>query len=158
ESMSGRLAREILKAGERAAKLTGQLLVFGRQQVTSTETVDLGSIVSGMTEMLARLLGPRVTLAASISPGPRPLIMGNSIQMEHVVLNLIVNARAALPSGGTVNVRVDVLETARTRESKVPIPLVRLTVTDNGVGIDARTREHIFDPFFTTKHPCKGTG
>src|SRR5690606_26337765 len=111
ESMSGRLAREILKAGERAAKLTGQLLVFGRQQVTSTETVDLGSIVSGMTEMLARLLGPRVTLAASISPGPRPLIMGNSIQMEQVVLNLIVNARDALPSGGTVNVRVDVLET-----------------------------------------------
>ena len=138
-------ALEIVRASDRAAALTGQLLAFSRRQVLLAEVLDLGEVVAGLESMLSRLLGESVELATSVEPGC--LVRADRGQLEQVITNLALNARDAMPSGGNVELAVRCLDGD-----------VELTVSDTGVGMDPETIVHIFEPFFTTKDPGKGTG
>jgi PAS domain S-box-containing protein len=152
---------QVRRAGDRAAALTRQLLVFSRRQSHRPIVLDLGERLTGMESMLRHLLGEDTQLSIVTSHAPG-WIQGDSGQLEQVVMNLVVNARDAMPSGGkltleTTNVALD--ETyAAAHPGVAPGPYVRLTVTDTGVGMDAATRERLFEPFFTTKEEGKGTG
>jgi PAS domain S-box-containing protein len=153
--------REIRTAGERAAKLTKQLLAFSRQQVLAPAVVDLNDIVSRMDHMLRRVIGEDVKLRTVTEPG-LGLVKVDEGQMEQVIINLVVNARDAMPAGGTLtiataNVVLDE-ERVRFRTGIAPGPHVKLSVTDTGIGMDARVKSRIFEPFYTTKEKGKGTG
>jgi PAS domain S-box-containing protein len=157
----GRYVSEITSAGERAASLTRQLLAFGRRQVLAPEVLDLNAVVVDLDDMLRRLLGPRVELRAVLDP-VLGRVKADSGQIEQVILNLVVNARDAMPNGGkltieTANVDLDDAY-ARRRMPVQPGPYVRIAVTDTGTGMDAETQAHVFEPFFTTKDLGKGTG
>jgi two-component system, cell cycle sensor histidine kinase and response regulator CckA len=138
-------ALEIVRASDRAAALTSQLLAFSRRQVLLSEVLDLGEVVLGLESMLSRLLGGTVELSTTVEPGCR--VRADRGQLEQVITNLAVNARDAMPSGGTVRLSVT---TAGGQ--------VELGVGDDGVGMDADTIAHAFEPFFTTKEAGKGTG
>lgn len=156
-----RLVAEVIKAGERAAGLTRQLLAFSRHQAVEPEALDLNAVVMGLDTMLRRLIGEHIELVTVPGAG-LGLIKADSSQMEQVILNLVVNAQDAMPAGGrlaveTSNARLDAAE-ARSYGLAGPGEYVVLTVRDNGCGMDAETQTHIFEPFFTTKDPGKGTG
>ena len=138
-------ALEIVRASDRAAALTGQLLAFSRRQVLLAEVLDLAEVVGGLESLLSRLLGEGVDLSTSVEPGCR--VRADRGQLEQVITNLALNARDAMPSGGSVELAV-----------RCSGGDVELTVTDSGVGMDAETIDHAFEPFFTTKGPGKGTG
>jgi PAS domain S-box-containing protein len=152
---------EIKSASDRAAGLTRQLLAFSRKQILRPQVVDLNEVVSGMDGMLRRLIGEDLDIVTELSP-EAGRVRADPGQLEQVILNLVVNARDAMPDGGrltieTALVSVDGFEIGR--ES----PLQRgsyamLAVSDTGAGMDEETRKRIFDPFFTTKEPGKGTG
>ena len=152
---------EIRTAGNRAAALTRQLLAFSRKQVLQPQVLDLNKIVGGMEGMLRRLLGEDVSLAVVLAMGLGK-VMADPGQIEQVLMNLAVNARDAMPSGGkltieTANTECD--ESCADRHPEVTSgPHVRLSVTDTGCGMDDRTRARVFEPFFTTKEVGKGTG
>jgi two-component system cell cycle sensor histidine kinase/response regulator CckA len=154
-------AEEIQKAGQRAAALTRQLLAFGRQQVLQPRVLDLNVLVSDMGEMLRRLIGSHIELSTTLDP-KLGRIKGDQSQLEQVIVNLVVNARDAMPEGGKLRIETSnvYLDESRARS----LPFLRpgahtlLTVSDTGVGMDAETLTHIFEPFFTTKGPGKGTG
>ena len=154
-------ANEIKQSVDRGAGLTRQLLAFSRRQATRLRIFSLGDVVRGMDTMLRRLIGPEIEFEI-VSP-PEPLsIVADSGQVEQVVLNLVVNARDAMPEGGRVTVRVEEVELDETAalafvEGK-PGRYARLSVADTGMGIDAATRAKLFEPFFTTKEQGKGTG
>jgi CheY-like chemotaxis protein/two-component sensor histidine kinase len=137
----------IRKAGERASALTRQLLALSRQQILAPRVVDLAEVVAGIAPLLRRLVGEDITLTVERPEAPAP-VLADPGQLEQVVVNLVVNARDAMPAGGTLE-----LETAL-----APNGSVRLTVTDSGHGMDEATRARIFEPFFTTKENGKGTG
>ncbi len=139
---------EIRAAGERAAALTRQLLAFGRRQVINPSVLDLNELVGNLEHMLRRVIGEDVELVVIASPVPA-LATADPGQLEQVVVNLVVNARDAMPEGGRVELAIGVLP--ETDE-------VELSVTDTGSGIDEGTRTHIFEPYFTTKEVGKGTG
>ena len=139
---------EIRAAGERAAGLTRQLLAFGRRQVFSPRVLDLNELVGNLEHMLRRVIGEDIELAVVSSAAPA-LVRADSGQLEQVVVNLVVNARDAIPAGGRVELAIRVLP--GTHE-------VELSVTDTGSGIGEATRARIFEPFFTTKEVGKGTG
>ena len=151
---------EVQRAGERASDLTRQLLAFSRQQIVQPRVIDLGATLQGMEKMLRRLLGEDVELEISTHQSTGTVIADPS-QIEQLVVNLAVNARHAMPGGGKLTI-----ETANVDHEAVLVaegavaagPFVLLSVTDNGVGMDAVTRERIFEPFFTTKEKGKGTG
>jgi signal transduction histidine kinase len=152
---------EIKIAAERAAALTKRLLTFGRQQVSETTSVDLGRSVDGMLTMIRALLRAEIDLELRISPGLGAVI-ANASQIEQVIMNLVVNARDAMPNGGrlvieTTNVDLDGDGTFEQGKVK-PGPYVLLAIRDTGVGMDEWTQRQIFEPFFTTKEPEKGTG
>ncbi|MGZ8474203.1 MAG: response regulator [Candidatus Deferrimicrobiaceae bacterium] len=152
---------EIHKAGERAAALTRQLLAFSRKQMMESKPIRLNEIVSGMVAMLRRLIGENVALATSLAPEPW-IVVADPGQVEQVVLNLAVNARDAMPSGGTITISTEnvALVAPEDRDGYV-LPAgryVRLGIADTGCGMDAETMSHMFDPFFTTKERGKGTG
>jgi two-component system cell cycle sensor histidine kinase/response regulator CckA len=154
-------AEEIRKAGQRAAALTHQLLAFSRQQVLQSRVLDLNILVSDMGEMLRRLIGSHIELSTSLDPGLGH-VKADQSQMEQIIVNLVVNARDAMPEGGkllieSANVYLDETH-ARSLPFLRPGPHVLLTVSDTGVGMDAETQVHIFEPFFTTKERGKGTG
>jgi signal transduction histidine kinase len=152
---------EIKRAGERAGELTRQLLAFSRQQVLEPHVIDLNRVVGGMDKMLRRLLGEHVELAAF--PAHRVgKVLADKSQIEQVLMNLVVNARDAMPLGGkltieTANVILDQAYCAA-HVGANPGPHVLLSVTDTGTGMDHETQERIFEPFFTTKGPGQGTG
>jgi two-component system cell cycle sensor histidine kinase/response regulator CckA len=154
-------ALEIEKAGQRAASLTKQLLAFSRQQVLSPEILDLNALVSDLQRMLPRLLGEDIDISLELASDLRR-VKADHTQIEQVILNLAINARDAMPSGGqlrieTANVDMDEAYTWDHPGSKAG-NYVRLAVTDTGTGMDAGTLAHIFEPFFTTKELGKGTG
>ncbi len=152
---------EIRKATERAAALTYQLLAFSRKQVLDPKTVDLNQIVLGIQTMLARVIREDITLLVDVSPRPAWVQLDPN-QIEQVLLNLVLNARDALPNGGHIHVDV-----AHVRPQPGDLPpassadrreRVRLRVRDDGIGMPPEVRDHAFEPFFTTKDTSKGTG
>jgi two-component system, cell cycle sensor histidine kinase and response regulator CckA len=153
---------EILKAGKRAASLTRQLLAFSRQQVLDPKVLDLNVVVLDMDKMLRRLIGEDIELSTVLGPDLGRLKADQS-QLEQVLLNLVVNARDAMPQGGkllidTQNMMMDDAFVRRYPYPVQPGPYVCLTVTDSGIGMDAETKARAFEPFFTTKEKGKGTG
>jgi signal transduction histidine kinase/ActR/RegA family two-component response regulator len=152
---------QVLAAANRAGALTRQLLAFSRQQVLQPRVLDLNEVVSGVSPMLARLIGEDIHLVSKAN-GRLGRVKADPNQLEQVLVNLVVNARDAMPGGGTVvietaNIELDD-EYASARDGVTAGPHVMLAVTDTGVGMDAGTRSRVFEPFFTTKDPGKGTG
>jgi len=156
-----RKIEQIDRSADRATALTRQLLAFSRRQVLQPQIINLNSIVEEMGKLLPRLIGEDIEL---ITRADERLgaIRADASQMEQVVMNLAVNARDAMPSGGklvieTANVDIDHAYTA-THPLMKPGAYVLLVVSDNGIGMDSETQAHIFEPFFTTKEKGKGTG
>lgn len=152
---------EILKAGERAASLTRQLLAFSRKQVLEPKVLNLNTVVSDVEKMLRRLIGENIELNIALD---RNLgnVKADRSQIEQVILNLAVNSRDAMPNGGklviqTSNAALGAAECERYRYV-VPGEYILLEVRDTGCGMDEETQSHIFEPFFTTKENGKGTG
>jgi PAS domain S-box-containing protein len=154
--------QEILKAGERAAMLTHQLLAFSRQQILESRVLSLNTVVAGMESLLRRLLGEDIDLVIVPTPGLGS-VKADLGQIEQVISNLAVNARDAMPHGGrltieTQNVTIDANYARQHGVTMPPGSYVLLAVGDSGCGMDKATRVRIFEPFFTTKGPGKGTG
>jgi PAS domain S-box-containing protein len=153
-------AIEIQKAAGRAAALTRQLLAFSRKQVLDTRSIDVNEIVREMEPMRRRLIGEhiRVELHLASSLGA---VKADAGQLEQVVLNLAVNARDAMPEGGSLTIEtseVTLTETMRGGHGVIPGPYISLAVRDTGCGMDRATRARVFEPFFTTKEQGRGTG
>lgn len=156
------MIEQILKAANRAASLTHQLLTFSRQQTVAPKITDLNDILIEMSTMLTRLIGENIELTLALGEDLSRVMVDAGL-MQQVFMNLVVNARDAMPDGGKL-----IIETANTnwdeeavRISEVetkPGSFVLLSVTDNGIGMDEHTRSHLFEPFFTTKGIGKGTG
>ena len=152
---------EIQKAAERATALTRQLLAFSREQALELKVLDLNAVVAGMHRMLERLVGERIELILAPGPGLGRVRVDPG-QLEQVVLNLVVNARDAMPDGGKLIVETGNVEVDQGFAERHP-PLrpgrhVRLAVSDTGVGMDPETQARAFEPFFTTKERGRGTG
>ena len=152
---------QIHAAAMRAANLTRQLLMFSRQQVVFPKIVDLSVVVDNMMKMLSRTIGEDIAL--SFRPEvPLGCVRADVGQIEQILMNLVVNARDAMPDGGQITIETrdaELDETYRAfHEPVIPGPYVMLSVNDTGCGMDETTRAHIFEPFFTTKEPGKGTG
>jgi two-component system cell cycle sensor histidine kinase/response regulator CckA len=152
---------EMVKAAERAADLTRQLLAFSRQQILQPKILDLNSVVSEMETMLHRLIGEDVVLATQLEP-QLGCVKADPGQIGQVIMNLAVNARDAMPEGGRITIETRSVELdadyAATHPPLRPGAYVMLSVTDTGSGMDAATQALIFEPFFTTKEVGKGTG
>jgi len=151
----------IQRAGERAASLTRQLLAFSRRQALEMKTVDLNSVLQELEKMLARVIRENIELHTVLGENLGK-INADPGQIEQAILNLVVNARDAMPSGGelrieTANIELD-REYARTHLGVKPGPYVMLAVSDTGVGMTPEIRKRIFEPFFTTKEKFQGTG
>jgi nitrogen-specific signal transduction histidine kinase/ActR/RegA family two-component response regulator len=141
---------QVLNAADRAAVLTSQLLAFSRRQVAQPKLIELNHVVSNLEKMLRRVIGEHISLETSLDPA-LARVKADSGQVEQVLMNLAINARDAMPQGGTLTIETG---NAVLRG----IAQVRLSVIDTGVGMDAKTRSHLFEPFFTTKGRGKGTG
>jgi PAS domain S-box-containing protein len=150
---------EIRKAGERAGSLTRQLLTFSRKQVAQPAIVDLNGVVAQVEKVLHRVIGEDIAIEAVTAPKLAP-VKADPNQIEQVLINLAVNARDAMPRGGTLRIetRNDYMPADPRQPGSVPVPGVLLTVTDTGTGIPEEIRDRVFEPFFTTKGPGKGTG
>ena len=151
----------VMNAAERAAALTQQLLAFSRKQELTMKVLDLQGVVRHMTRMLGRILPANVHLEVQCEP-PLRRVLADRSQLEQVVLNLVVNARDALPGGGRI--RLAIADASPADVSPAPCPPsgpgthVVLSVSDTGVGMPPEVRERIFEPFYTTKEEGKGTG
>jgi signal transduction histidine kinase/ActR/RegA family two-component response regulator len=152
---------ETLKAGEKAATLIRQLLTFSSKQSLDPKTLSLNAAVTSLESLLRRLIGEDIHLVCTLDPANGRL-RADQAQLEQVLANLVVNARDAMPKGGTLTI-----ETAQVELTSSPVyhltpilpgPYVRLTVSDTGCGMDRKTQSHIFEPFFTTKGEGKGSG
>ena len=153
---------EILHAADRAASLTRQLLAFSRKQVLQPIALDVNEIVTSVSRMARRLIGTAVQLRQELAPRLSQ-VLADPAQIEQVLLNLIVNARDAMPSGGlitvqTANVRLEGNAPEMLQAGLAPGRFVLLAVSDNGRGMDPATQARIFEPFFTTKETGRGTG
>ncbi|HEV3197266.1 MAG TPA: response regulator [Bryobacteraceae bacterium] len=152
---------EIRKAGERAASLSRQLLVLSRKQIVLSKVLDLNAVIVEIARMLVRVIGEDIRLETDLSPS-LGRIRADAGQMQQVLMNLAVNARDAMPSGGTLLVRTENVELgedyAQQHPEVKPGALVLMEVSDNGIGMDADVKAHLFEPFFTTKRPGEGTG
>ena len=148
-------------AAERAARLTRQLLMFSRKNIMQLNPLDLREVVGNMGKMLERLIGETISLKFN-PPDKLPLVQGDTGMIEQVIMNLAVNARDAMPRGGTLTINlatvsIDALFAEMHPQARVG-RFVRLRVSDAGCGMDEATLSHIFEPFFTTKEVGKGTG
>jgi two-component system cell cycle sensor histidine kinase/response regulator CckA len=153
--------REIRGAAKRAAMLTQQLLAFSRQQVVQRRVLDVNVVIRAMETMVKRLIGEHIELVTVLAR-EHATVRADPHQIEQIVMNLVVNARDAMPEGGTLRI-----VTSRRSISSIPAdasdgakpgPYVEIAVTDSGVGIPAEILPLIFEPFFTTKKPGEGTG
>jgi PAS domain S-box-containing protein len=154
-------AAEIKQSVQRGAGLTRQLLAFSRRQPSSPRLIALGDVIGGMDTMLRRLIGPEIEFDL-IRPATAVMVLADPAQLEQVVLNLVINARDAMPDGGRLTVRLDELELDQPGavahvEGKAG-SYARISVTDTGTGIDEAARARLFEPFFTTKEQGRGTG
>jgi CheY-like chemotaxis protein len=153
--------QQIEGAADRAAKLTIQLLTFSRQQVLQPAELNLNELVSNLTKMLRRLLSASIAMEVHCA-AQSLLISADEGMVEQVLLNFVVNARDAMPRGGTLRVTIEAVDldepAARLMEQARPGSFVRLAVSDTGTGIAPEVLPHIFEPFFTTKEVGKGTG
>ncbi|MEX2131752.1 MAG: PAS domain-containing protein [Pseudohongiellaceae bacterium] len=150
----------IIEAGRRATGLTKQLLAFSRKQVLQPKVIDLNSLVNGMDDMLRRLVGENVDLV-SVLANELGSVRADLGQIEQVLMNLVVNARDAMPQGGRLSIETAnvELETSSIRDMEIAAgPYVMLAVNDSGSGMSNTTKQHLFEPFFTTKEQGKGTG
>jgi two-component system, cell cycle sensor histidine kinase and response regulator CckA len=152
---------EVLRAVDRASTLTRQLLAFSRRQVLQPKLLDVNQVITDLGRLLRRLIGEDVEIRSSLAP-EIARVRGDRGQVEQVVMNLVVNARDALPHGGIVELRTAALEigddSPEQRRGVVPGAYVEIAVSDNGVGMDEPLLRRIFEPFFTTKEQGKGTG
>jgi CheY-like chemotaxis protein len=150
---------QIAAAADRAAALTRQLLSFARRQVVEPRTLDLDGVVAGLEGLVRRLIGGHIELRMSRGT-PAPFVRADRVQIEQVVLNLVANARDAMPDGGTLSIATGIIE-AGDEPPVAGMPPGRyatLTVSDTGVGMADEVRAHAFEPFFTTKDVGAGTG
>lgn len=151
----------VLEASKRATDLTQQMLTFSRKSAREGVVVDVNDVITRMMHILARLVGKTIQLAVRLAPEAGK-IKADPSQIEQVILNLVVNARDAMPKGGTLTLETRTCFVEDTPEpqrlSMRPGPYVVLAVTDSGTGMDATTKAHIFEPFFTTKEIGSGTG
>ncbi len=154
-------AEEILRAAERAGGLTRQLLAFSRRQVLQPEPVDLNAIVADIDRMMRRLIGENIELVTLQDGELRPIIADPG-QIEQVIVNLVVNARDAMPHGGRLEIETANHKAQEDRRTESGVLLAGeyavLRVTDTGIGMDEDTRSQVFEPFFTTKETHQGTG
>jgi CheY-like chemotaxis protein len=152
---------EIRKAAERAAALTRQLLAFSRQQVLQPKVLNLNTVVLEIEKMLCRLIGEHIDLKTTLASGLGDVRVDPN-QIEQILMNLAVNARDAMPEGGTLTISTNNIELdsnyARRHLTVIPGPYVTLSVTDSGVGMSPEVKARLFEPFFTTKERGKGTG
>ncbi|BDG03543.1 cache domain-containing protein [Anaeromyxobacter oryzae] len=148
---------EIDEAAHRAAALTRQLLAFGRRDVIQPVTLDLNGIVSEASRMLRRIVGEDVTLAICITTEPA-VVVADAARLQQVILNLVVNARDAMPRGGTVTIETHFARIDAGHAVLPPGDHVVLAIRDSGCGMSAEVRQHLFEPFFTTKREGRGTG
>jgi PAS domain S-box-containing protein len=162
ESDARRLdAQEIMKASDRASRLTRQLLAFSRHQVLSPRLLSLNEIISGMDGMVRRVVPENIDVITELDPNLTQ-VKADAGQMEQVILNLVINAADAMPNGGRLSIRTSNTDVdASFAASHLDVPAgyyVCLTVSDTGFGMDQETASRIFEPFFTTKGVGKGTG
>jgi PAS domain S-box-containing protein len=152
---------EVKKAAERAAVLTRQLLAFSRKQVLQPVQINLNNIIENLDKMLKRIIGEDIQLVYTLAPD-LGLTIADPGQIEQVLMNLVVNARDAMPDGGilTIETRNLVMKESDSTHNQIiaPGPYIEFTVSDTGYGMDEQTRNRIFEPFFTTKRLGKGTG
>lgn len=156
-----RQVEEIKKAGDRATSLTRQLLAFSRKQVLQPKILDLNVVVNDMDKMLRRLIGENIDMHTKLDANIG-MVKADPGQVEQVLMNLVVNARDAMPDGGcltieTTNIDID-LAFIKSQRPVEPGPYVMIAVSDIGQGMSAEVQAHIFEPFFTTKEKGKGTG
>jgi signal transduction histidine kinase/CheY-like chemotaxis protein len=147
--------QQILNSARRASGLTGQLLAFSRKQVVQEKVIDLGSLLRNIQLLLQRVIGENIDL--NVRTRSRCMIRSDANQIEQVVMNLAVNARDAMPLGGTLDIECSRLETPPVGESGVALPVL-LEVRDTGIGMEESVKSQIFEPFFTRKEKGKGTG
>jgi PAS domain S-box-containing protein len=152
---------EVVKAGERAAELTRQLLAFSRQQTVEPKVLSVNDAIAAMERMLRRIVGEDVELTCRLAPDLCPIV-ADLTQIQQILLNLTANARDAMPDGGTLTIETATVELddqyAAAHAGVNAGTHAVLTVTDSGVGIQPADRERVFEPFFTTKPPGGGTG
>jgi two-component system, cell cycle sensor histidine kinase and response regulator CckA len=151
----------ISQAGMRAAALTRKLLTFSRRQVFEPKETSITDIIREMEDILQRLIGEHIQVVTVLHPDTGHAMV-DPVQLEQVIMNLVLNARDAMPDGGLLNIETDNVDLndrfAKTHPGSTAGPHVKIMVQDTGAGMDAETLAHIFEPFFTTKGPDKGTG
>ena len=152
---------QIEKSADRAAALTAQLLAFSRKQILQPKIFSLDNSVAEVNKLLRRLIGENIQLISRVE-GSASYVCADPGQIEQVILNLSLNARDAMPQGGTLKIETSSLELTEKDEGFsdefLPGPFVRLSITDTGTGMTPEVKSHLFEPFFTTKNPGKGTG
>ncbi|HET7427267.1 MAG TPA: ATP-binding protein, partial [Gemmatimonadales bacterium] len=155
--------REVVKAGSRTARITQQLLAFTRQQINQPESLSVPAVLQDLVHLLQQTLGAEFDLRIQV-PEDVPMVRADRTQLEQVIINLVLNARDATPSGGTISIVVDAVAldgTYGARHADVafrPGTYVMLAVTDTGAGMDRETMDRAFEPFYTTKPVGQGTG
>ncbi|HYZ86531.1 MAG TPA: PAS domain S-box protein [Bryobacteraceae bacterium] len=152
--------KQVFRAAERGTGLTRQLLAFGRQQIVQPRVVDLSSLLADMNHILRRILGEGIELLIAIPPNTAKIRVDPG-QIEQVVVNMVVNARDAMPGGGKLTIETQNLELGEEEARLHSVEAgsyVMLAISDTGVGMDNNTKSHLFEPFFTTKERGRGTG